>query len=243
MWRTGHSGGVATPGGPAGSNPFLISKTRQEWRTDHGVPLKSTWFKGWTALPNLCGSSAISRMAQEKPEVRVLTFYGRDNAIDGVILDVLLRKHKSIKSDPGVSVSVPGSSEEVTEALFERALLREMTGGPTYQAAGGSSARGCVRHSPGRATRARNKRNPGSVNCWTTTTGCWRAWPAVSAVVFVTWTSAPLWDGTIGPTSCTRQIQGLRASQNASMPFSKPSSRPLKVRPKEEAVSWAPSPS
>jgi len=75
----------------------------------------------------------VDRFGQEKPEVRVLTFYGRDNPIDGVILDVLLRKHKSIKSDLGVSVSVPGSSEEVAEALFEGALFREMTGGPFEQ--------------------------------------------------------------------------------------------------------------
>lgn len=75
----------------------------------------------------------VDRFGQDKPEVRVLTFYGRDNAIDGVILDVLLRKHKSIKSDLGVSVSVPGSSEEVAEALFEGTLFREMTGGPSEQ--------------------------------------------------------------------------------------------------------------
>ena len=75
----------------------------------------------------------VDRFGQDKPEVRVLTFYGRDNPIDGVILDVLLRKHKSIKSDLGVSVSVPGSSEEVAEALFEGALFREMSGGPSEQ--------------------------------------------------------------------------------------------------------------
>ena len=40
-----------------------------------------------------------------------LTYYGTDNPIDGVILDVLIRKHKSIKSDLGVTVKcrVPAS--------------------------------------------------------------------------------------------------------------------------------------
>ena len=47
--------------------------------------------------------------------------------IDGVILDVLIRKHKSIKSDLGVTVAVPGSSEQIAEALFEGALFREKT--------------------------------------------------------------------------------------------------------------------
>ncbi len=75
----------------------------------------------------------VDRFGQKTTEVRVLTFYGRDNPIDGVILDVLLRKHKSIKSDLGVSVAVPGSSEEVAEALFEGALFRELTRGPAEQ--------------------------------------------------------------------------------------------------------------
>jgi len=75
----------------------------------------------------------VDRFGQKTAEVRVLTFYGRDNPIDGVILDVLLRKHKSIKSDLGVSIAVPGSSEEVAEALFEGAMFRELTRGPAEQ--------------------------------------------------------------------------------------------------------------
>jgi len=67
----------------------------------------------------------VDRFGQEKPEVRVFTYYGTDNPIDGVILDVLIRKHKSIKSDLGVTVVVPGSSEQIAEALFQGALFRK----------------------------------------------------------------------------------------------------------------------
>lgn len=70
----------------------------------------------------------VDRFGQEKREVRVVTYYGTDNPIDGVILDVLIRKHKSIKSDLGVTVAVPGSSEQIAEALFEGALFRQKTG-------------------------------------------------------------------------------------------------------------------
>lgn len=70
----------------------------------------------------------IDRFGQRKPEVRVVTWYGRDNPVDGVILDVLIRKHKAIKSDLGVTVAVPGSSEQVAEAIFESALLRSPGG-------------------------------------------------------------------------------------------------------------------
>lgn len=71
----------------------------------------------------------VDRFGQSSPKVRVLTYYGTDNGVDGVVLDVLLRKHKKIKSDLGISVAVPGSSEEVVEAIFEGLLLREKGGG------------------------------------------------------------------------------------------------------------------
>ena len=77
----------------------------------------------------------VDRFGQEKPEVRVVTWYGRDNPIDGVILDVLIRKHKSIRSTLGVTVAVPGSSEQIAEALFEGALFRERTGASGRQLA------------------------------------------------------------------------------------------------------------
>ena len=69
----------------------------------------------------------VDRFGQQSAQVRVVTYFGQDNPIDGVILDVLLRKHKSIKNDLGVTVSVPGSSEQIVETLFEGALLRERT--------------------------------------------------------------------------------------------------------------------
>ena len=75
----------------------------------------------------------VDRFGQRQPEVRVITYYGQDNPIDGVILDVLIRKHKSIKNDLGVTVAVPGSSEQVARTLFEGALFRGQTGGGARQ--------------------------------------------------------------------------------------------------------------
>ncbi len=70
----------------------------------------------------------VDRFGQPKPKVRVLTYFGTDNQVDGVVLDVLLRKHKQIRSDLGVSVAIPGTSEEVVEALFHGILLRAHQG-------------------------------------------------------------------------------------------------------------------
>ena len=70
----------------------------------------------------------VDRFGQERKDVQVVTYFGKDNPIDGVILDVLIRKHKSIKNDLGVMVAVPGSSEQIAETLFEGALFREIAG-------------------------------------------------------------------------------------------------------------------
>jgi hypothetical protein len=57
-----------------------------------------------------------------------VTYYGTDNQIDGIVLDVLIRKHKKIRSSLGISVPVPVDTEQVIEAVFEGLLLRQKPG-------------------------------------------------------------------------------------------------------------------
>ena len=66
----------------------------------------------------------VDRFGQTHDTVRAVTLYGVDNRIDGVVLDVLLRKHERIRKATGVSVPVPASSNSVVEALMEGLLLR-----------------------------------------------------------------------------------------------------------------------
>lgn len=66
----------------------------------------------------------VDRFGQKTSKVRVSTYYGVDNQIDGVVLDVLLRKHRTIRSSLGISVPVPVDTEKVVEAIFEGLLLK-----------------------------------------------------------------------------------------------------------------------
>ncbi len=75
----------------------------------------------------------VDRFGQPKTKVRVMTLYGIDNQIDGIVLDVLLRKHKKIKNALGISVAVPVDSEKVVEAIFEGLLLKEKKGDDIHQ--------------------------------------------------------------------------------------------------------------
>lgn len=66
----------------------------------------------------------VDRYGQPKPTVRTITYYGVDNQIDGIVLDVLLRKHQTIRSSLGISVPVPANTSQVVQALMQGLLLR-----------------------------------------------------------------------------------------------------------------------
>lgn len=66
----------------------------------------------------------VDRFGQRAKKVRAVTVFGSDNHIDGLVLDVLLRKHEAIRKATGVSVPVPDSNQAVVEALIEGLLLR-----------------------------------------------------------------------------------------------------------------------
>ena len=66
----------------------------------------------------------VDRFGQLAPAVRAVTYYGADNRVDGVVLDVLIRRHEAIKRSTGVSVAVPVDSATVMNAIWESLLLR-----------------------------------------------------------------------------------------------------------------------
>lgn len=66
----------------------------------------------------------VDRFGQQAPVVRTITYYGEDNGIDGIVLDVLIRRHDKIRRATGVSVPVPINSTTVMKAIWESLLLR-----------------------------------------------------------------------------------------------------------------------
>lgn len=74
------------------------------------------------------------RYGQPSPVVRTVTYYGIDNQIDGVVLDVLLRKHKAIRTSLGISVPVPANTSDVIQALMQGVLLRGSQADPRQYA-------------------------------------------------------------------------------------------------------------
>lgn len=72
----------------------------------------------------------VDRFGQPTPQVRIITWYGTDNPMDGIVLDVLLRKHEAIRKSLGISVPVPEDSDKVMETLLKGLLLRKQESVP-----------------------------------------------------------------------------------------------------------------
>jgi hypothetical protein len=66
----------------------------------------------------------VDRYGQKQPTVEIAFIYGQDNGIDGIVLDILINKHRSIQKTLGISVPVPVNTDKVIEAIFEGLLLR-----------------------------------------------------------------------------------------------------------------------
>jgi superfamily II DNA or RNA helicase len=73
----------------------------------------------------------VDRYGQPRPEVKAVLLYSPDNVIDGIVLNVLIRKAREIYKSTGVSVPVPVNSESVMKAVirgvFESKEPQQMT--------------------------------------------------------------------------------------------------------------------
>jgi superfamily II DNA or RNA helicase len=72
----------------------------------------------------------IDRYGQSAETVKVIRYFGKDNPVDGVVLDVLLKKAHEIHTALGTYVPVPEDSESVVEAVLNALFLRSYSPDP-----------------------------------------------------------------------------------------------------------------
>src|SRR5208337_4322115 len=65
----------------------------------------------------------VDRHGQTAPEVKACLLYGADNPIDGIVLDVLLRKVREIKRATGINVPFPEDSQSIIDTITQALLL------------------------------------------------------------------------------------------------------------------------
>lgn len=79
----------------------------------------------------------VDRFGQSAPTVKACLLYGADNPIDGVVLDVLLRKVREIKRSTGINVPFPEDSQSVIDTITQALLLNPSRHIGTQQSAQG----------------------------------------------------------------------------------------------------------
>jgi superfamily II DNA or RNA helicase len=65
----------------------------------------------------------VDRFGQKASEVKACLLYGADNQIDGIVLDVLLRKVREIKRATGINVPFPEDSQSIIDTITQSLLL------------------------------------------------------------------------------------------------------------------------
>ncbi|MCE7980373.1 MAG: helicase [Caldilinea sp. CFX5] len=65
----------------------------------------------------------VDRFGQLAPTVKACLLYGADNPIDGIVLDVLLRKVREIRKSTGINVPFPDDSQSIIDTITQALLL------------------------------------------------------------------------------------------------------------------------
>ncbi len=78
----------------------------------------------WNPTRHQQREGRVDRFGQPAPEVRSVLMFSPDSAIDGAVLDVILRKAEAIRKATGVTVPLPEERGPVTDALMAAMMLR-----------------------------------------------------------------------------------------------------------------------
>ena len=78
----------------------------------------------WNPTRHQQREGRVDRFGQPSPVVRSLTMFGSNSAIDGAVLDVILRKTEAIRRATNIRVSMIEDRGAVSEALMQTVLLR-----------------------------------------------------------------------------------------------------------------------
>lgn len=79
----------------------------------------------WNPVRHQQREGRVNRFGQPDKEVHSIMMFSSDSAIDGAVLDVILRKAKDIHKATGVTVPLPDKRGPVTDALMASMMLRQ----------------------------------------------------------------------------------------------------------------------
>ena len=81
----------------------------------------------WNPTRHQQRDGRVDRFGQKSEIVRTILLYGENNPIDGAVLEVILKKARTIENRTGVQVPMPDEGGSLTKALMSAVLLRAHT--------------------------------------------------------------------------------------------------------------------
>lgn len=78
----------------------------------------------WNPMRHEQREGRVDRYGQTRRVVRATLLYGKNNPVDGAVLDVILRKAERIRRELGVPVPLPDEGHSLTQALMKAVLLK-----------------------------------------------------------------------------------------------------------------------
>ena len=90
----------------------------------HGFDAVVHYDMVWNPTRHEQREGRVDRYGQPRPEVKCAMLYSHDNAVDGLVLNVIVRKAKEIRKELGVSVPVPADDSRINAAILQAFLLK-----------------------------------------------------------------------------------------------------------------------
>lgn len=90
----------------------------------HGFDAVVHYDMVWNPTRHEQREGRVDRYGQPRPEVKCAMLYSHDNAVDGLVLNVIVRKAREIRKELGVSVPVPADDSRINAAILQAFLLK-----------------------------------------------------------------------------------------------------------------------
>lgn len=90
----------------------------------HGFDAVIHYDMVWNPTRHEQREGRVDRYGQPRSEVKCAMLYSHDNAVDGLVLNVIVRKAQEIRKELGVSVPVPADDSRINAAILQAFLLK-----------------------------------------------------------------------------------------------------------------------
>ena len=91
----------------------------------HGFDAVIHYDMVWNPTRHEQREGRVDRYGQPRPEVRCAMLYSHDNPVDGIVLNVIVRKAQEIRKELGVTVPVPADDARINAAILQAFLLKK----------------------------------------------------------------------------------------------------------------------